>query len=188
MGLRDHHLSSGAGDLGAQHRDEVAHAGLGHHRTLLLDQPLPDPACGVPLLPRCAQVLGQPPSDRGLVRTQYRRGTHRWLPHRRHRISQRRTHSATVDLVFVRERPDRHVFITGIASDTFELLHSRSHSHPTALVVRLGRRTRKYGEGRSRVGPLQISTTAPSGANSDWSSPAEWCTRLILRLGVSVRP
>ncbi len=65
---------------------ELADAELGHHRTLLIKQPLPDPACGVPLLARCGQVSDQPPTDRCLVRAEHRRGPRRRLPHRRHRI------------------------------------------------------------------------------------------------------
>ena len=139
-------------------RDQVADAGLGHDGSFLLHQPLPNPASGMTLPPRCGKVLDQPPADRGLIRGKHRRGPSRWLPHRWHGVRERLTNHAAVHLVLVCERPDRQVFIAGIASDTFQLLHSRSHFHPYIFRVRLGigqTDTKSRGTGRSRVGPLQ---------------------------------
>ena len=132
VGLGDHHLRSGALDLDPQLGHQLPDAGLRHHRTLLIEQPLPDPARGVALLAWRGQIGDQPPPDRGLIRPEHRRGPHRRLPHRRHRIGQRRPNRAAMHPVPISERPDRHLFVAGITSDTFELLHSRSHSHPYA--------------------------------------------------------
>ena len=73
-----------------------------------------------------------------------------------------------MNLVLVRERTNRHLTIPCVTSDTFELLHSRSHFHPCTSSFALADEHESTGTGRSRVGPLQTSTTAPSGATSGW--------------------
>ena len=139
--LDDHHLGPRPGDLGTKTRHEVAHRGLGHHRSFLLHQPLPHPAGGVPLLARRVQVLRQPGPHELHVRTRDRRLTLGHLPGRWDRVSQRRTHRAPVHPVLPGELSDRQAFIAPVASDTFELLHSRSLLHPPHLRDRLGRRS-----------------------------------------------
>jgi len=67
VGLRNHDLSLRAADLDPELRHEAADTGLGHHGSFFLEEPLPDPASGVALLPRRSQVRDQPAPDRGLV-------------------------------------------------------------------------------------------------------------------------
>src|SRR5215203_2265591 len=55
------------------------------------------------------------------------------LPARRDRAGQRLTNRPAVDLVALRQRPNRHTLIARIASDTFKLLHSRSLLHTLHL-------------------------------------------------------
>ena len=68
------------------------HARLAHPCAFLLDQPLPDPARGLPLLPRRRQIRDQPAPDRLHIPAQHRRRPRRRLPRRRDRISQRLPH------------------------------------------------------------------------------------------------
>jgi len=136
MSLRHHHLFRPA-DLGAELGHQVAHARLGHLHSFLLHQALPHAASGVTLLARRLEVLGQPTPDRRLMRTQNRRLAFRGLTWWRHRIGQRRAHRTAVHLVPSGERPDGQAFVSGVSSDTFELLHSRSLLQPLASRERL---------------------------------------------------
>src|SRR6266540_789451 len=56
---------------------------------------------------------------------------------------------------------------------------SISPSTPCTLRDRLGRRHESRGTGRSRVGPLQASTTAPGGATSGWHTHLEVFGHLV---------
>jgi hypothetical protein len=154
--LDDYHLRPRPGDLGPQPGHEVAHCGLGHHRSLLLHQPLPDAAGGVPLLARRVQVLGQPPPYELHVDTGDGRLALRDLPDRWHGVSQRRADRAPVHVMVAGELCDRQALITPVPSDTFELLYSRSAFtlHLTNLVFGWTSRTVEGSRGAG-VGSLQ---------------------------------
>ena len=141
---------------------------IGYLRRVGAAPPLPDPASGMPLLTRRVQILGQPPAHRALIHPQHRSGPLRNLPHRRDRISQRRTHRASVHPVPLRQLPDRAPLIPVLTSDTFELLHPRSLLQRPTPSCSPWLTKRNVEAGTSRVGPNQAITTAPSGATSGW--------------------
>ena len=153
-------------DLRLQPGDQVTDAGLGHHRSFLLQQPLPDPASGVTLFPRRLQVLDQPTPDRGLIRAQHRRRPGRRLPGRRDRVSQRLTDRAAVDLglpasALIDIPSSRASCRIRSNCSTLDLTFT-----PALLGIAWQTNTNMRGTGRSRVGPHQASTTAPTGATS----------------------
>lgn len=128
------------------------------------------------------QVIDQPSPDRGLIGAQHRCGPRRWLPPRRDCVGERGTHRSSMDPVPLRERP-RQLLITGITSDTFELLHSRSHSHPctphrppwptdTKARGPVGRGWGHFKPARHpQVGPLQTGTLSVPGTRTRAGSP-----------------
>jgi hypothetical protein len=129
MGLRHHHLTAVAADLDPQPRHQIPHRRFPDPCAFLLDQPLPDPAGRMPLLPRRLQILHQPTPDKINMSAQHRRLPRRGLPRRRDRVRQRLTHRPAVHCMSFRKLPDRQTLTAGIPSDTFELLHSRSLLH-----------------------------------------------------------
>jgi hypothetical protein len=154
MPLRHHHLPPVQPHLGLELPDQRPDAGLGHRDALLLDQPLPHPARGVSLLARRVQILGQPPAHGPHMRAEDRRDPLRGPARGRHRVHQRLTHRPPVHPVPGRQRPDRQA-LPGIASDTFELLHSRSLLHPYASVIALAdvtERRNRWVEGGAKSG------------------------------------
>ena len=68
MGLRHHHLAAVSADLYPQPCHQIPHRRFSDPGAFLLDQPLPDPAGGMALLPRRRQILDQPPPDKINIR------------------------------------------------------------------------------------------------------------------------
>src|SRR5215204_3361397 len=198
MALRHHHLPPVSADLNLQPGNQAPHARLAHPCAFLLDQPLPDPARGLPLLPWRRQIRDQPAPDRRHISTQHRRRPRRRLTRRRDRINERLPDRATMHPVPVRERPDRQTLITTITSDTFELLHSRSLLQtPPPLLNALADDTKApglLGRGwghfkpalRPQLGPLQAGTLrnwcAASRARVRWRSNPDPAGRIPARM------
>ena len=142
MSLRHHHLGTVATNPGPQLRDQSTGIGLSNPDAFLIDQPLPDTASGMTLLPRRVQIFGQPTTDRGHMRTRHRRRTRCGRARRRHRITQCLTHRAPMNPMTHSLLTDRHIFIPTLTSDTFELLLARSLLQtPTPLVNALANDT-----------------------------------------------
>jgi hypothetical protein len=68
MSLRHHHLTPIGTDFGSQPRHQIPHRRLPDPGIFLLHQPLPDPPCGMPLLPRRRQIIHQPPPNKINIR------------------------------------------------------------------------------------------------------------------------
>jgi hypothetical protein len=126
MGLRHHHLAPVRTDLHPQSGHQIPDRGLPDLGALLLHQPLPDPAGGVPLFPRHLTILHQPSPNKINMLARHRRLPMRNLSGRRPRIRQRLTHRSPVHPMTPRQGPNGHALIPRITSDTFKLLHSRS--------------------------------------------------------------
>jgi hypothetical protein len=128
MRLRDHHLDPGQPQLAAPPRDIAAHRHLRTRRTVLSDQPLPDPPRGVALLARGVPIGHQPAVDDRDPRLDRRTWPRRVrLPRRRDGADQRLAHRPPVDLMALSELPDRHTLHPTLAPDLLEQLHPRPH-------------------------------------------------------------
>jgi hypothetical protein len=64
MRLRDRHLPINKAELDPAASDVTRNRHLRHRRAVLGDQPLPNPASGMPLLLRCVLVIDQPMTTR----------------------------------------------------------------------------------------------------------------------------
>ena len=101
------------------------HRHLRHRGTVLGDQPLPDPPCGMPLLARHVLVGQQPPVNHRCAGVDRGPGPRRiGLPRRRHRRSQRLAHRPPVHMMPVRQLPDRGPFGPAVFPDLLEQFHS----------------------------------------------------------------
>jgi hypothetical protein len=124
MDLRHRHTGHATAQLPAQLGDVAADGGLAQLGAVLVDQPLPDPPGGVPLLLGKHLVGGHPGADQ-------------WLPRantgaaRSDASAPAAPHSSApggpsaVNAAFARQRPHAHPFQTGITADTLEQLHPR---------------------------------------------------------------
>ena len=98
---------------------------LGHHRAVLLNEPLPQPPGGMTLLARRGAVSLQPRVDQRVIRAQPRRRPMlRRALDRRHRRRQRLPHSPAMHAVLDRQRPRRETLPITVPPDLLEQLHA----------------------------------------------------------------
>ena len=161
VGLRHRHHRDPTGQLPTHHRDVLANRRLADPRTMLSDQPLPDPPRGMPLLFRQLLVRLDPRADHRLPLAQHRRLPHRPLALGRDRAGKRLADRPPVHPMLPSQGTDPHP-LPGIAADTLELLHPR---HPFSSLRRcqqprsVGPVIRGWGHlwrsNRPPVGPVQ---------------------------------
>lgn len=110
-------------------------------------------------------ILGKPAINDRLPLIHLRRRPLRRLPFERHRRNQRRSNIAAVNPELPRQRPDRLRLLRRMrTTDRLVELHLRPLYHPH----RPPRSTTPVADPADvKVGPNQMSTTAPSGARSD---------------------
>ena len=155
--LGDHHLHQRHIHPAAHLRHITAHRRLTHLRAVLVDQTLPHPPRRVPLLARRRTISRQPPVDRRLPPIQRRRRTHRPLPLRRDRRSQRLAHITTMHMEPARQLPHRQLLAVMSLADLLVQRHLRP----------LGHRPRSTAQQPHRWTPT-------SGAKPDEHYPPKW--------------
>ena len=107
MGLRDHHLGRRERPPALSLGDVTPNGGLRDRGTVLVNEPLPDPAGRVALLSRHRLVGLEPGLDGRSPRPDRRRAPYAHLARWRHRRRQRLADGASVHLKVPREFADR---------------------------------------------------------------------------------
>ena len=135
MERNDRDVDAVEAELAAAGADVAADRRLGHGRTFLVDQALPDPARRVALLAVHRLVLREPARDGGGVGTDGWLGPRVRLPRRRHCRRESLPDRAPVHVVPTRQLADRHPFLPVLPADTLELLHPRQLLPPTLVMA-----------------------------------------------------
>src|SRR5436305_5857864 len=166
VSLGHHHLDPIQPQLHAPARHITRHRHLRQHRTMLGDQPLPNPPRGMPLLTPHLTICQQPPVDH------LRPGIHRrpvppdiGLARRRQRTSQRLTHRSPVYPMARRQLPNRQLLDPTITPNPLEQLHPRSHPSRPPTPNRFGREDHKRSGANIRADtPAPTTSSAPHQA------------------------
>jgi hypothetical protein len=127
--LRHEHLGDRQPHRAFTSPDVLPDGRLRDIRTVLVNEPLPDPLGGMPLLTRRVPIRQKPPIDHRPIPAELRRRTtHRRPLHRRQRRHQRLPDHPSMNPVPDRQPADREPLTIPVPSDLLELFHSGSHS------------------------------------------------------------
>jgi hypothetical protein len=158
------------------HRGHVAiHGGLAHLGTVLLNQLLEDPTCGVTLLFRRRLVVGQPAVDDGLPGSEDGARSRGNLALRRHRRSKGLVHRSAVHAERAGELPDRKTFRSQRSpSGLLEQFHLRPLRHgaqASAHPQGTGGPLRRWTPSEARSNGLRLDAVGPGQV----ITPTGWC-------------